>query len=53
MRTLYLMLGSLINCFNWSLEDGTTVDNMNMDEKFGLTLVKAQPLRVIPQEISN
>ncbi|XP_057431025.1 geraniol 8-hydroxylase-like [Lotus japonicus] len=53
MRTLYLMLGSLINCFNWKLEDGVTIDDMNMEDKFGITLVKAQPVRVIPEKINN
>ncbi|XP_057451873.1 geraniol 8-hydroxylase-like [Lotus japonicus] len=53
MRTLYLMLGSLINCFDWKLEDEVTIDDMNMEDKFGITLVKAQPVRVIPKKISN
>ncbi|XP_057451217.1 geraniol 8-hydroxylase-like [Lotus japonicus] len=53
IRTLYLMLGSLINCFNWRLEDGLTIDDIDMEDKFGLTLVKAQPMRLIPHKISN
>ncbi|XP_008390127.2 geraniol 8-hydroxylase-like [Malus domestica] len=49
VRMVNLMLGSLINCFsNWKLEDGVTLETMNMDQKFGLTLQKAQPLRVVP-----
>ncbi|GLU05707.1 hypothetical protein SLE2022_227900 [Rubroshorea leprosula] len=48
LRMLHLMLGSLINCFEWKLEDGVTPENMNMEEKFGLTLQKAIPLRAIP-----
>ncbi|KAM1498542.1 hypothetical protein TB1_020727 [Malus domestica] len=49
MRMVNLMLGSLINCFDkWKLEDGVTPKTMNMDQKFGLTLQKAQPLRVVP-----
>ncbi|CAN6548733.1 unnamed protein product [Malus baccata var. baccata] len=49
LRMVNLMLGSLINCFNkWKLEDGVTPKTMNMDQKFGLTLQKAQPLRVVP-----
>lgn len=44
MRMIPLMLGSLINCFEWKLEGET----MDMDAKFGLTLQKAQPLRAIP-----
>ncbi|XP_057451216.1 geraniol 8-hydroxylase-like [Lotus japonicus] len=53
MRTLYLMLGSLVNCFDWKLEDGMSIDDMDMEDKFGITLVKAQPVRVIPLKISN
>ncbi|KOM27577.1 hypothetical protein LR48_Vigan442s001300 [Vigna angularis] len=47
-RMLFLMLGSLINSFRWKLEDGFEPEDMNMDEKFGITLQKAQPLRVVP-----
>ncbi|KAH9697251.1 cytochrome P450 family 76 subfamily C polypeptide 7 [Citrus sinensis] len=47
IRMLHLMLGSLINSFDWKLEDG----NMDMEEKFGLTIQKAQPLRVVPVAI--
>ncbi|XP_061340579.1 geraniol 8-hydroxylase-like [Gastrolobium bilobum] len=53
MRILYLMLGSLINCFNWRLEDGMTIEDMNMEDKFGLALAKAEPVRIIPEKISN
>ncbi|XP_050226891.1 geraniol 8-hydroxylase-like [Mercurialis annua] len=48
MRSLYLMLGSLINCFDWKLEDGVKPENMDMEDKFGITLEKAEPLRAIP-----
>ncbi|KAM1641908.1 hypothetical protein ACFX2K_011917 [Malus domestica] len=44
MQMLHLILGSLINSFNWKLEDGIIQENMNMEEKFGLTLQMAQPL---------
>lgn len=42
------ILGSLIHSFDWKLEDGITPKNMNMDEKVGLTLVMAHPLKAIP-----
>ncbi|QHO04527.1 Geraniol 8-hydroxylase [Arachis hypogaea] len=48
MRMLFLMLGLFINCFDWKLE----AEDMDMDEKFGLTLEKAQPVRVIPLHIA-
>ncbi|KAF5729924.1 hypothetical protein HS088_TW20G00291 [Tripterygium wilfordii] len=48
IHMLHLMLGSLIHSFDWKLEDGVTPETMNMEDKFGLTLQKAQPLRAIP-----
>ncbi|GAY66812.1 hypothetical protein CUMW_251760 [Citrus unshiu] len=47
IRMLHLMLGSLINSFDWKLEG----ENMDMEEKFGLTIQKAQPLHVVPVAI--
>ncbi|KAK9934410.1 hypothetical protein M0R45_021556 [Rubus argutus] len=49
-RMLPSMLGSLINCFDWKLEDGVVPETMNMKEKFGLTLQMAQPLRAVPKK---
>ncbi|XP_050375299.1 geraniol 8-hydroxylase-like [Argentina anserina] len=49
-RMLQLMLGSLINCFDWKLEDGVVPETMNMEEKFGLTLQIAHPLRAVPNK---
>ncbi|KAA8521950.1 hypothetical protein F0562_012736 [Nyssa sinensis] len=48
VRMVHLMLGSLINSFNWKLEDGIGPEDMNMEDKFGLTLEKALPLRAVP-----
>ncbi|PRQ38723.1 putative geraniol 8-hydroxylase [Rosa chinensis] len=48
MKMLHLTLGSLINCFNWKLEDGVVSETINMEDKFGLTLQMAQPLRAVP-----
>lgn len=47
-RMLHLMVGSLVHCFDWKLEDGVTPENLNMDEKFGITVEKAHPLRAVP-----
>ncbi|GMI67334.1 cytochrome P450, family 76, subfamily C, polypeptide 4 [Hibiscus trionum] len=47
-RMLHLMLGSLINSFDWELEGGVSPNEMNMEEKFGITLQMAEPLRAIP-----
>ncbi|PKI40445.1 hypothetical protein CRG98_039169 [Punica granatum] len=51
IRMLHLMLGSLLNFSNWRLEDGVSPETMEMGEKFGITLQKAQPLRAVPLRI--
>lgn len=51
IRLLILMLGLLINCFDWELESGTKPEDIDMDDKFGLSLEKAQPVLAVP--ISN
>jgi cytochrome P450 len=53
IRMLMLMLGSLINSFDWKLEDGNKAEDVDMEEKFGITLQKAQPLRVVPLNITS
>ncbi|KAK8685032.1 hypothetical protein V6N13_041043 [Hibiscus sabdariffa] len=40
--------GSLINVFDWKLEGGISPSEMNMEEKFGLSVQMAEPLRTIP-----
>ncbi|CBI38801.3 unnamed protein product, partial [Vitis vinifera] len=47
-RMVHLMLTYLLYSHAWKLEDGMKPENMDMSEKFGLTLQKAQPLRAIP-----
>lgn len=48
IRMLHLMLGSLIHEFDWKLEGGIPPEKMDMEEKCGITLEKAQRLQVIP-----
>ncbi|KAM7510310.1 hypothetical protein LguiB_009185 [Lonicera macranthoides] len=48
IRIVPVMLGSMINLFDWKLDGGIEPKNLDMTEKFGLTLQKAQPLRAIP-----
>ena len=45
---LHLMLGSLVHTFDWKLEDGVKREDMNMEDKFGLSLQFAHPLRAVP-----
>ncbi|XP_050374762.1 geraniol 8-hydroxylase-like [Argentina anserina] len=53
MRMLHLMLGSLINCFDWKLEVGVVPETMNLEDKFSLSLQMAQPLRAVPMPRSS
>ncbi|GAB2274054.1 hypothetical protein Dimus_008824 [Dionaea muscipula] len=47
-RMLHWMLGSLIHSFDWKLGDGKTPENLDMDDKFGFTVQRAQSLLAIP-----
>ncbi|KAH6758271.1 hypothetical protein C2S51_018506 [Perilla frutescens var. frutescens] len=48
VRMVPVMVGSLLNSFDWKVESGL---ELNMDEKFGITLEKAEPLHVVPISI--
>lgn len=48
MRMLHLMLGSLVNRFDWKLEDGMKPEEMNIEEVLRITLRMAHPLRAVP-----
>uniref|UniRef100_A0A803QAW6 Cytochrome P450 n=1 Tax=Cannabis sativa TaxID=3483 RepID=A0A803QAW6_CANSA len=48
MRMLPLMLGTLIHSFEWKLENGLKPEEIDMDDKFGITLQMAHPLRAVP-----
>ncbi|WCJ37097.1 cytochrome P450 family 76 subfamily C polypeptide 1 [Euphorbia peplus] len=48
-RQLPLVLGYLIRCFHWSLPNGEDPQQLDMSEKFGITLQKEQPLYIIPK----
>ena len=42
---------SLIHSYDWKLEDGVTPENMNMEERYGISLQKAQPLQALPVRV--
>ncbi|XP_044476125.1 geraniol 8-hydroxylase-like isoform X2 [Mangifera indica] len=48
IRMLHLMLASLLHAFDWKLDDGITPEEMDMEDKFGITLQKAKPFLAIP-----
>lgn len=51
IRMVHLMLASLIHSYDWKLEDGVTPENMNMEERYGISLQKAQPLLALPVRV--
>ncbi|PON52449.1 Cytochrome P450, E-class, group I [Parasponia andersonii] len=51
-RMVHLMLGSLIHSFDWKLEGGVEPESMNMEDRFGITLQKAEPLRALAMPIT-
>ncbi|PHU21144.1 Geraniol 8-hydroxylase [Capsicum chinense] len=51
LRMIPLMLGSLLNSFNWKLEADIEPNDLDMEEKFGLSLAKAHSLRAIPSPL--
>ncbi|GKD98465.1 cytochrome P450 [Tanacetum coccineum] len=47
-RMLHIILGSLVYKFDWKLEGNMGAENIDMDEKFRLTLWRNTPLFAIP-----
>ncbi|KAI3500387.1 hypothetical protein L1887_36208 [Cichorium endivia] len=50
-RMLHIMLGSLIHKFDWKVEGNTRPQNIDMGDKFGITLQKTVPLMAIPMKM--
>jgi len=46
--TVRLVLAQLVHCFDWELPHNISPFNLNMEEKFGVTIPKAQQLHAIP-----
>ncbi|RDX66174.1 Geraniol 8-hydroxylase, partial [Mucuna pruriens] len=47
-RTVHMVLASLLYNYDWKLIGGQKPQDMDISEKYGITLHKAQPLLVIP-----
>eukprot|EP00253_Pinus_taeda_P019755 PITA_19755 len=47
-RMIHLVLASLIHSFDWAPPLGISAENVDMADKFGMTLHKAVPLEAIP-----
>lgn len=47
-RTVSVMLGSLLNSFDWKPEGDIAPEDLDVEEKFGITLARSRPLRAVP-----
>lgn len=52
VRMLNMSLGSLVHHFDWKLPDGMAPEDIDMGDRFGITLQKAIPLVAIPMAAS-
>ncbi|KAJ8771425.1 hypothetical protein K2173_026602 [Erythroxylum novogranatense] len=50
-RQVPLILAALIQSFDWSLPNGEDPANLDMNDKFGITLQKQQPLLLVPKRL--
>ncbi|XP_057950580.1 probable (S)-N-methylcoclaurine 3'-hydroxylase isozyme 2 [Malania oleifera] len=48
IRQVHLTLAALLHHFDWSLPNNMTLDQLDMNEKCGITLQKEDPLVLIP-----
>lgn len=48
IRAVYFVLAQLLHCFDLELPDGISPKDVDMEEKFGLTTPRANPLLVVP-----
>lgn len=48
IRMIPMMLGSLLNNFDWKIENGIRYEKLDMTERFGITLQKFKPLYALP-----
>lgn len=49
VRMVQLLTATLVQGFDWELAKGIRPDTLNMDEAYGLTLQRAEPLMVHPK----
>ncbi|XP_076954043.1 flavonoid 3'-monooxygenase-like [Bidens hawaiensis] len=49
LRMVQLLVATLIQTYDWELANGLNPEKLNMDEAYGLTLQKAEPLMVHPK----
>lgn len=50
-RMVHLMLASFVHNIDWKLGEGMKPEDLDMEEKFGLSVQKALPLEAIPVKL--
>ncbi|KAK7271267.1 hypothetical protein RJT34_27016 [Clitoria ternatea] len=48
LTTVKVVLAQLVHCFNWTLPLGVSIDDLDMDEKFGLSMPRNKHLLAMP-----
>jgi cytochrome P450 len=48
VATAQFVVAQLMHCINWKLPDGMSPDDLDMSEKFELTMPRSQPLLAVP-----
>ncbi|XP_027357392.1 uncharacterized protein LOC113866792 [Abrus precatorius] len=48
LTTVKIVLAQLVHCFNWELPLGMSPDDLDMNEKFGLTMPRSKHLQAVP-----
>nr|ABW69693.1 flavonoid 3'-hydrogenase [Ipomoea purpurea] len=49
IRMVHLLVATLVHAFDWDLVNGQSVETLNMEEAYGLTLQRAVPLMLHPK----
>ncbi|XP_054802439.1 cytochrome P450 CYP736A12-like isoform X2 [Prosopis cineraria] len=50
LTAVKFILAQLVHCFNWELPPGMSPSDMDMTEKFGLTMPRDSPLLALPSQ---
>ncbi|KAI3871191.1 hypothetical protein MKW98_015091, partial [Papaver atlanticum] len=48
-QILPMVVGSVLQSFDWTLENGATPESIDMNETLEMSLNKSSPLRIIPK----
>ncbi|KAI3838157.1 hypothetical protein MKX03_017547 [Papaver bracteatum] len=51
-QILHIVVGSLLQSFDWNLENGVTPESLDMNETIETSLKKSTPLKIIPRALA-